>query len=641
MSDTLKNTAISELVAALPEIYQPIYGHAEYNAAAARDCADRLRHIVGVYEQLARQLGRPLKVLDLGSSQGFFSFQLAERGATVHGIDFLAANVALCRGLALEHPELAVTFEVGRIEALLPQVPAEQYDLVLGLSVFHHLIHELGTEPVERSLGSLAGKVYAGIFELALAHEPLYWGPAQPAEPSQILGQFPFVHELAQIGTHLSDITRPLYYASNTFWYLNEQMGKFGLWKTDSHALASDTHFGTRRYFYGEGIFIKLCRLNRGERDAINIQEHETSIRFLENPPAGFKAPKLILHGQNPHELWQVRESLPGELLLDFIQQGIPYDAHRVLRDLLRELTILEQAGLYFTDLRTWNIIINDPGTSARLIDYGAIGTVPKDCSVVSNLYVNFFIFVHELLMRQIENPFQNRAANVNPQQLPAPYCAWAQAFWTAPETAWSFQFITELFEKMCPPIPNSSAETLPAETTPLPLWMTAQLESYALNRQAATQRIRELEIHSTQQDQVLLAEQERAAKLEKTGQEKITALEGQVRQLEHSVKSGAARNVQLETEVSQLTALVKTGEAQNARLEQVAVTLAQQVKEQTDQNLQLQTQVTQLTSRLEAAETLVAQQKVELRNLYASFSIRVTAPLRKLKVIAKRILGR
>lgn len=636
MSDTLKNAAISELVAALPEIYQPIYGHAEYNAVAARDCAERLRHIVGAYEQLAAQLGRPLKVLDLGSSQGFFSFQLAARGATVQGVDFLAANVAICRGLALEHPELAVTFEVGRIEEFLPRVQVGQYDLVLGLSVFHHLIHEMGTEPVERLLGSLAGKVYAGIFELALAQEPLYWGPAQPAEPSLILAQFPFVHELSQIGTHLSEITRPLYYASNTFWYLNGQMGKFGIWKTDSHALARDTHFGTRRYFYGEGVFIKLCRLNQGERDAINIQEHETAIHFLENPPAGFKAPKLILHGRNPHELWQVRESLPGELLLDFIQQGIPYDAHRVLRDLLRELTLLEQAGLYFTDLRTWNIIIYDHGTNARLIDYGAIGTEPKDCSAVSNLYVNFFIFVHELLARQIENPFQNRAANINPQQLPPPYCAWAQAFWAAPETAWSFQFLTELFAKMCP-----SGDADSAESTPRPRWVTAQLESHALNRQAATQRIRELEIHSTQQDQVLLAEQERAAQQEKIGQEKITALEGQVGHLDHVVKTGAARNTQLETEVAQLTALVKTGEEQNARLEQVAGTLAQQVKDQTDQNTQLQTQVTQLTSRLEAAETLVAEQKVELRNLYASFSVRVTAPLRKLKLIAKRIFGR
>ena len=151
--------------------------------------------------------------------------------------------------LALEHPQLNLDFHTARIEHVLPQIQPDQFDLVLGLSVFHHLTHELGVSAVEQLLSALAPKIRAALFELALASEPLYWAPAQPADPASILAGFHFVHELAQSGTHLSGVTRPLYFASNYCWYLNEQTGNFDTWASDSHALARGTHRGTAAIF--------------------------------------------------------------------------------------------------------------------------------------------------------------------------------------------------------------------------------------------------------------------------------------------------------------------------------------------------------------------------------------------------------
>jgi O-antigen chain-terminating methyltransferase len=96
---------IAELVHRLPEVYQPILGHPELSERVSRGCSDRLDDIARIYRALETQLGRPLRVLDLGCAQGFFSLSLADLGATVLGVDYLAANIDVCQALAAERPE--------------------------------------------------------------------------------------------------------------------------------------------------------------------------------------------------------------------------------------------------------------------------------------------------------------------------------------------------------------------------------------------------------------------------------------------------------------------------------------------------------------------------------------------------------
>ncbi|UNW13438.1 methyltransferase domain-containing protein [Xanthomonas phaseoli pv. phaseoli] len=68
---------------------------------------------------LRTALGRPIRVLDLGCAQGYFSLNLAARGSIVHGADFLDRNVAVCRALAEEQGFVAATFECARIEDIV------------------------------------------------------------------------------------------------------------------------------------------------------------------------------------------------------------------------------------------------------------------------------------------------------------------------------------------------------------------------------------------------------------------------------------------------------------------------------------------------------------------------------------------
>jgi len=434
------------LVGALPEVYQPIFAHPELSGIVSRDCEDRFLHITQAYRALEGQLNRPLRVLDLGCAQGFFSFNLAKLGAMVDGVDYLDANIEVCRALATEYPEFKVSFQVGRIEDILPLVEQDQYDLVLGLSVFHHLVYKKGINVVKEMLAELSGKITAGIFELALHTEPVYWAPFQPQNSRSILDGFIFVHELAEHKTHLSDVYRPLFVASNQYWFLNGQAGKFDVWQVDSHVFACGVHRGTRRYFFGKNLCIKIFYLDRIERAEINFQEYSNEITFLSNPPPGFNSPRLLQQGKSKNEIWLVREQVPGELLFDIISAGKKYDAQRVLRDILAQLVALEAAGIYHNDMRIWNVIIGPDGR-ASLIDYGAITKDKKDCVWSSSgIFLTFFIFVYEVTTGQIDfsNPVRTKASSV--YQLKQPYQNWLFAFWQTSSAEWSFKLLQQLF---------------------------------------------------------------------------------------------------------------------------------------------------------------------------------------------------
>ena len=146
---------LARAVAALPELYQPVFGHPEFSPGASRAQDRRLAQVCALHDRLRDHLGRPLRVLDLGCAQGYFSLTLAERGARVDGVDFQSPNLALCRVLAAEHPDFAVAFHQADIAAVLEGVAPGQFDLVLGLSVFHHLVHRDGLEATRRRIGSV------------------------------------------------------------------------------------------------------------------------------------------------------------------------------------------------------------------------------------------------------------------------------------------------------------------------------------------------------------------------------------------------------------------------------------------------------------------------------------------------------
>ena len=445
-------TSLNNLVSELPEIYQTIYGHPEWDDKVSRDCNERLVLLTQQYDKLSEKLGRPLRVLDLGCAQGFFSLNLASRGASVQGIDFQQENIDVCNALSEENPELDAKFHVGRIEDIITNLDEDNYDLAIGLSVFHHIIHLHGIDAVKQLLSRLADCVQAVILEIAVKEEPLYWAVSQPDDPRELIEQCAFYRLIGQFDTHLSPVPRPMYLISNKRVMFENYDQLFSNWRDYPYNGAKLAHKNSRRYYFGDDFVCKYFNYTSydnsltEEESKRNRDELNNEANFLKNPPHGFKTPALLAHGDDKNVGWLVMEKLPGELLSDLLKNGTSINAEKVLKTLLAELVKLEDQGLYHDDVRAWNVMV-DNEDNARLIDFGSIVNIPRDCSWPSNLILSFFIFVNELIDTNKNWKGYWRSGQINPFNLPHPWSSWLGKLWQEPIQNWSFNLVQQLFE--------------------------------------------------------------------------------------------------------------------------------------------------------------------------------------------------
>lgn len=453
--DSTASDVVGSLVAALPEKYQPIFGHPELSDGSSRDCQDRLVLIRDCVRLLQARLGRSLRILDLGCAQGYFSLSLAADGHSVRGIDYLASNVAVCQALAVEHGLGNATFECASVEDVLDALQDNQFDLVLGLSVFHHLVHTHGFTAVHEQFMRLSARVAVGIYEMALREEPLYWGPSQPEHPARLLEPYAFRRVLAHMPTHLSGIDRPLYVASSRYWLIGGHLSEIRDWREESHADAMGSHQGTRRYLFGDGAILKQYALDSAELGGVNLLEYEREVAFLSEVPAGFAAPRLLDHGKDERSAWILREMLPGVLLSEAMAAHTPYPFEQVLDGLLEQLVALEEAGLYHNDVRCWNLLI-EPGRPVALIDYGAIGGEASDCVWPDNLFLALLITFREIVQGHVMRPYPVRRPLLDVALLPARYRNAFLRLFALPQAQWSFrllrQFSLETGDQPLPP---------------------------------------------------------------------------------------------------------------------------------------------------------------------------------------------
>src|SRR4051794_38627912 len=114
-------TTLDELISQLPERYQPLYGQERDDTSRSAD-APRTEHILSTIDLVAGNLGRPLRILDLGSAQGYYCFLAAERHHHVVGLDYLPINVAVSRAIHDLHPQLSVEFVEGDIDGVAAMV---------------------------------------------------------------------------------------------------------------------------------------------------------------------------------------------------------------------------------------------------------------------------------------------------------------------------------------------------------------------------------------------------------------------------------------------------------------------------------------------------------------------------------------
>jgi O-antigen chain-terminating methyltransferase len=192
------------------EYYQPLYGITGFEPPL-RGCRDRA---VAIAEALP-PLGRHFRLIDFGSSLGYFPFFFADRGAIATGFDIKPTNTAV----ALEVRELTGLradfqtrpLDLDTVRAIAPG----QYDVALMLSVLHHITHKQGIDYVKQMLAEMLDRIPHLVLELAHRHEEVSfaWRDSLPEDPLAILewcGPVD-VRCLSHFSSHLSSATRPMY----------------------------------------------------------------------------------------------------------------------------------------------------------------------------------------------------------------------------------------------------------------------------------------------------------------------------------------------------------------------------------------------------------------------------------------------
>jgi O-antigen chain-terminating methyltransferase len=602
-------SSINELVNALPEIYQPIFNHPELSASSSRKSIDILKKIENSYEQIEKLIGRPLKVLDLGCAQGFFSLSLAQLGAIVTGIDYSKPNIDVCNYLALENNHLNVTFRLDSVDSTITALDKNDYDFVIGMSIFHHLIHEHGLAYVESLISDLSKKINVGIYEFALDTEPLYWASSQPSEPRNLLNEYKFTHEISRHGTHLSKIDRPLFFASNDFWLLGVHAGSIESTHEKSHDLDQEYHKKTRRFFYSDKKLIKVFRINDSECGA-NEKEIAREVTFLKSPPKCFAAPEILDYGKSDSDSWLVRQLIEGELFTRFLNIGGVYDPELILKSILYQLACLELNGLYHGDVRPWNLLILPDG-SATLIDYGAISQSTEDGQDVYGQILSFFVLAREIITGKIRDIASERPAFVSPNDFKGKYKKWTNAVWAMPTHKWSFQSVLENFNNA---IIGENAENGKEQNilTSLPGVIESHLSVLARQLNWDLQTVKQELLRPTREEA------------------RITEVQNQLLQAQQVAQKALDQMQQLHAQLQKAQQFAQTAQEQMQQL-QVQLQKAQQVAQTAQEKMQ------QALAKAEQDETLAMQRMARINALLSSVSWRITAPLRWL---AKPITG-
>lgn len=351
-----------------------------------------------VYDALSLELKRPLRVLDLGCAQGFFSFNIAHKGG-VTCVDLRPENVNLCNILADENPECKVQFVQAKIEDFVDTVQEGEYDLVLMLSVLHNMSKYLGIERVQDMVAYLSKKIPNGIFEFALESVHAKYIPKNYRD---FLPGFSFIRTLSYSDSRdVGGVKRPLCFASSRYAYFEN----LGMMKIDDITYnvhrTYNVHSGLNKkdvmHFHCGDKFVKF--FNVKNQDLLLKSQQE--VQFLKDLGGQRGLPKLYAVNVEQDitglRIFIVRDRVKGITLSDKIASRTPINRWDVVKQTLEWLVFFEQHNYYHGDCGTNNFIYSDDG-KIYPIDYEEIRHERIVLAWPHNVIMLFFIFMNSVL---------------------------------------------------------------------------------------------------------------------------------------------------------------------------------------------------------------------------------------------------
>ena len=390
-ADLTTGDTIDELrtLVARVEPYQPIYNLPDIIAEPKRETRERCEAIEAAIGPV-----RGKRILDIGSSLGYLCFYFQDRNARAEGWDYDAANILVARKAA-KITGISPGFYVKELNLeTLKDLPSNQFDLVIVLSVFHHIIHARGLDYVQRLVRELLDKTPCLFVELAKRGEDptLVWDKSQPVDELAIFQLVRDSVDIKKIGdfhNHLSDKTRPLYMVST------KKTVEVGSRRYSYHVASNEAYERSpmtmmqvrRRYYYSDEYVIKEYSTD-GENAEENVGQMLSEIVVYLNvlrKTKVFHAPVLVDYDIGADYIKVVLERIDGTLVSETTKGRAAGSVERLLTDTLRTLADLRRLGLNHNDVRSWNIIVNQEGFF--LIDYGLASATTVGSDLVDLLW--------------------------------------------------------------------------------------------------------------------------------------------------------------------------------------------------------------------------------------------------------------
>jgi len=381
------------------EYYQPAYMINILDIAPKRDCKDRCRLI----EKSLDNIITGQKILDIGSSLGYICYYFADRGAITTGWESDPKNVEVSKLIGqINGIETKIENKSFCIEAL-NDINKDDYDVIIILSVLHHIIHYKGLEYVQELIKAMFEKVSTLIVELALKNEDssLFWDASLPDDELAIFDLIKTDVDIKYIGefdTHLSLTKRPIYLISKKekFIHIN---GKKYVYDKKTNIAYNDSDFPYmnpllgRFYYFSYKFVIKEYLFNESTNEnKIQIITDISNMLFWEKL-SKVKSTKLLDFEINNRRAIIVFLRDSGELLSEILGKK-EIDLKIVAKDILEFLLVIMENNIHHNDIRSWNILWD--GNHAQVIDYGLMSSRIEDDDIIALLWVlNAIIVKH------------------------------------------------------------------------------------------------------------------------------------------------------------------------------------------------------------------------------------------------------
>ena len=396
---------LKDYVDDLPEIYQNIYGHPEFDNEISRNCRPRESLIMDVIHRYQKYSGKKnLKILDLGCAQGYYSLSLSKEGHSVEGIDFLDKNIIVCNALKKEN-NLNCSFKLGELTLEMAQaIPDGKYDVIMLYSVIHHIAHANGFDYARKLMEVLVNKSAFLLTELAVKEEPLYWNDNLPASYDEWFVNVPFYKEQFFFETHLSKVKRPFIFASSRYCYINNKFYSIDSFSTTAYE--GKQEIAGKRYYICDhkSTHIKYFR-NVINDFKVEINEE---IRFLKDNSDLDFTPELVYCENTDQIDIEITKIRYGKNLFELLRHNVNVNIDKIFNDVLLQCIELENRGYYHGDLRPWNIIVFSSG-GGSMIDFGNVQhekvdkVMRKENNNEANIitvYDSFIITLYDCLIR-------------------------------------------------------------------------------------------------------------------------------------------------------------------------------------------------------------------------------------------------